>query len=123
MLAFQWELCCLSLPVWRSPSAWLHSAFWCIDGRSVYVRGRLYSSNLSKQEGRKVGAKQPQLEKQVKKKTLKELKLKCILLVPKTTENNVDRELTGVLEDLLVWLDHRAETVEDQSSQLGGGAL
>lgn len=63
------------------------------------------------------------MRNKLKKKILKELKLKCILLVPKTTENNVDRELTGVLEDLLVWLDHRAETVEDQSSQLGGGAL
>lgn len=41
----------------------------------------------------------------------------------KMTQNNVDHELTSVLEDLLIWLHHRAETVEDQSSQFGGAAL
>lgn len=39
------------------------------------------------------------------------------------TENTVDHELTGVLEDLLIGLHHRTETVEDQSSQFGGAAL
>lgn len=39
------------------------------------------------------------------------------------TENNVDHKLTSVLEDLLIWLHHRAEAVEDQSSQFGGAAL
>lgn len=32
-------------------------------------------------------------------------------------------ELTSVLEDLLIRLHQRAETVEHQSSQLGGAAL
>ncbi len=39
------------------------------------------------------------------------------------TENDVNHELTSVLEDLLVRLHHRAEAVEDQSSQFGGAAL
>lgn len=39
------------------------------------------------------------------------------------TAGKVYRELTSVLEDLLIWLHHRAETVEDQSSQFGGAAL
>lgn len=38
-------------------------------------------------------------------------------------ENNVDDELTRVLEHLLIRLHYRAQTVEHQSSQFGGAAL
>lgn len=37
--------------------------------------------------------------------------------------DDVGHELTSVLEDLLVRLHHRAETVEDQSAQFGSAAL
>lgn len=38
-------------------------------------------------------------------------------------EKNVGRELTCVLEDLLIRLHYQAEAVEDQRSQSGGAAL
>lgn len=36
---------------------------------------------------------------------------------------SVEQKLTSILKDLLIWLYHRAETVEDQCSQFGGTAF
>lgn len=51
MLVFLWALCCLWLPEWHLPTAWLRSAFWYKGGKSVCARARLCSSNLG-QTGR-----------------------------------------------------------------------
>lgn len=47
--------------------------------------------------------------------------LKCEIL--NAFVNEIDPELTGVLEDLLIRLHHRAETVEDQCSEFGDAAF
>lgn len=112
VLAFQWGLCCLLLPVWHLPTSWLHSAFWCKDGKSAFAHARLCSSNL--REKHRVKGTQWKLRKFVKCKWYRSRQ---------QTEGDSDHELTSVLEDLLIRLHHRAETVEDQSSQFGSTAL
>lgn len=99
VLVFQWELYCLWLLVWRWPTAWLHSAFWCTVGRSAFSREQLCSSNLHLKKNY-TEFFFPQLDSQWWQKS--------IIL-----------KQTSVFEDFLIRLHHRAEAVEDQCSQFG----